>query len=30
VALTHMSTCMLDRRGELALETLDDGKVIEL
>jgi ribonuclease BN (tRNA processing enzyme) len=30
IALTHMSTCMLDRRDSLGLETLDDGKVIDL
>jgi ribonuclease BN (tRNA processing enzyme) len=30
VALTHMSTCMLDRREELRLDTLDDGRVIDL
>ncbi|WP_027287674.1 MBL fold metallo-hydrolase [Rhodovibrio salinarum] len=30
IALTHMSTCMLDRQDELRLEALDDGRVIEL
>ena len=30
VALTHMSTCMLERREELRLDALDDGRVIEL
>jgi len=30
IALTHMSTCMLDRQDGLRLETLDDGRVIDL
>ena len=30
IALTHMSSCMLERRDELRLETLDDGRVIDL
>ena len=30
IALTHMSTCMLARRDDLRLETLDDGRVIDL
>ena len=30
IALTHMSTCMLDRLDGLSLDTLDDGRVIEL
>ena len=30
IALTHMSTCMLDRQHKLRLETLEDGQVIEL
>ena len=30
IALTHMSGCMLERRDTLRLETLDDGRVIDL
>jgi ribonuclease BN (tRNA processing enzyme) len=30
VVLTHMSTCMLARQDKLPLETLEDGRVIEL